>query len=134
MASHGRYLPAYVTKEFDEYLKCGRLEQGNWEAAQNLQAKVEKYRRANPYYLLYLSDEALALEQYDEAISLLRRAIKKKKDDHTLHFALAKTQYLSGEKTAAENSLARARELAPQDMLVYYARPLNELIVEKQPL
>jgi ribosomal protein S27E len=28
LASHGRYLPAYVTKEFDEYLKCGRLEYG----------------------------------------------------------------------------------------------------------
>jgi len=28
LASHGRYLPAYVTKEFDEYLKCGRLEHG----------------------------------------------------------------------------------------------------------
>ena len=26
LASHGRFLPAYVTKEFDEYLKCGRLE------------------------------------------------------------------------------------------------------------
>ena len=28
LASQGRYLPAYVTKEFDEYLKCGRLEHG----------------------------------------------------------------------------------------------------------
>ena len=28
LASHDRYLPAYVTKEFDEYLKCGRLEYG----------------------------------------------------------------------------------------------------------
>jgi hypothetical protein len=28
LASHGRYLPAYVTKEFDEYLKCGILEHG----------------------------------------------------------------------------------------------------------
>ena len=28
LAGHGRYLPAYVTKEFDEYLKCGRLEHG----------------------------------------------------------------------------------------------------------
>jgi len=28
LASHGRHLPAYVTKEFDEYLKCGRLEHG----------------------------------------------------------------------------------------------------------
>ena len=28
LASHGKFLPAYVTKEFDEYLKCGRLEHG----------------------------------------------------------------------------------------------------------
>jgi len=28
LASHGKYLPAYVTKEFDEYLKCGMLEHG----------------------------------------------------------------------------------------------------------
>ena len=28
LASHGRFLPAYITKEFDEYLKCGRLEYG----------------------------------------------------------------------------------------------------------
>ncbi len=28
LASHGKFLPAHVTKEFDEYLKCGRLEHG----------------------------------------------------------------------------------------------------------
>ncbi len=28
LASHSKYLPAYVTKEFEEYLKCGRLEHG----------------------------------------------------------------------------------------------------------
>jgi len=28
LASHGKNLPAYVTKEFDEFLKCGRLEFG----------------------------------------------------------------------------------------------------------
>jgi len=28
LASNDKYLPAYVTKEFDEYLKCGRLEHG----------------------------------------------------------------------------------------------------------
>ena len=28
MARHGKFLPAYVIKEFDEYLKCGRLEHG----------------------------------------------------------------------------------------------------------
>jgi len=28
LASHDKYLPAYVIKEFDEYLRCGRLEHG----------------------------------------------------------------------------------------------------------
>jgi len=28
LASHGRYLPAYMTEEFDEYLKCGMLKHG----------------------------------------------------------------------------------------------------------
>jgi hypothetical protein len=28
LATHDKYLPAYITKEFDEYLKCGRLEHG----------------------------------------------------------------------------------------------------------
>ena len=28
LASHGRRLPTFITKEFDEYLKCGRLEHG----------------------------------------------------------------------------------------------------------
>ena len=28
LASHGKYLPAYVMKEFDEFLKCGILEHG----------------------------------------------------------------------------------------------------------
>jgi len=28
LASQGKYLPAFVTREFDAYLKCGRLEHG----------------------------------------------------------------------------------------------------------
>ena len=106
-------------------------EQGNFAAAAELEPRVERYRRKNPYYLLRLSNEALELEQYDESISLLRSAIRKKKDDHKLHFALAKSQYLSGELTAAEDSLLRARELAPEDMVVYYERPLGELVVDQ---
>ena len=107
------------------------LAQEDLEAAEVLQAKVEKYRNSNPYYLLKLSDEALAQAKFEESISLLQRAIRKKKDDHQLHFALAKTQYLSGEITAAEGSLVRARKLAPQDMLTYYDQPLDVLLAEE---
>ena len=107
------------------------VEQENFESAMELESKVERYRRSNPYYLLKLSDEALEQEQFEESISLLQSAIRRKRDDHKLHFALAKTQYLSGELAAAENSLIRARELAPQDMMVFYDRPLDELLAEK---
>jgi len=107
------------------------IEQEDFESAAELETRVERYRSKNPYYLLKLSDEALELDQFEESISLLQRAIRKKNDDHKLHFALAKTQYLSGEVVEAESSLMRARELAPEDMVVYYDRPLGELVSEQ---
>ncbi len=78
-----------------------------------------------------LSDEALEQARFEESIRLLQRAIRKKKNDHMLHFALAKTQYLSGERAAAEGSLIRARELAPANMIAYYGLPLDELIAKE---
>ena len=107
-------------------------QQGNLEAAQSLKPRVDRYRRNNPYYLLHLSNEALEQNQYEQSIDLLERAIKKKEDDHLLFYALAKTQYLSGEESEAEDSLMRARELAPTDKLAYYNRPLDELIAEER--
>ena len=106
--------------------------QEDYAAALSLQKKVEKYRRGNPYYLLKLSDEALGKQQYEESVNLLRRAIRAKDNDHNLYFALAKTQYLSGEIESAEDSLVRARELVPQNMMALYDRPLNELVAEEQ--
>jgi tetratricopeptide (TPR) repeat protein len=108
------------------------LELGDMEAAQALESRVERYRRNNPYYLLRLSYDALEQNNFDQSIDLLERAIRKKENDHLLFYALAKTQYLSGEHTAAQASLSRARELAPDDKLAYYSRPLDELIAEEK--
>jgi Flp pilus assembly protein TadD len=107
------------------------IEQENFKSAAELELKVEKYRMKNPYYLLKLSDEALVEHQYEESINLLQKAIRKKKNDHKLHFALAKTQYLSGDMEDAESSLIRARELAPRDMMVNYGRPLEALVADQ---
>ena len=106
------------------------LTQEDLSSAAQIEKEVEKYRQKNPYYLLYLSEEALMESRFEESKEFLQRAIRKKKNDHLLHFAMAKTQYLSGETEAAENSLLRARELAPQSMLAYYGRPLDELVAE----
>jgi len=107
-------------------------ERGDQQAARELQARVEKYRQNNPYYLLYQSELALESDRFEESLKLLNRAIREKENDHILYFYLAKTQYLSGDITAAERSLERARELAPQDMKANYARPLDELVAELQ--
>lgn len=107
------------------------IEQGKLGLAEEIESRVERYRRNNPYYLLKLSDLALANKQYRESIELLKSAIEKKDDDYKLHFALAKTQYLSGELAAAQKSLLRARELAPADVVAYYDRPLKELVDEQ---
>jgi len=107
------------------------LEQQDLESAENLWKKVDKYRQKNPYYLLLLSEEALEQARYEKSLSLLKKAIKKKDNDHLLYFALAKTQYLSGEVTDAENSMVLARGLAPEDMLTYYDQPLDVLLAEE---
>jgi tetratricopeptide (TPR) repeat protein len=107
------------------------VEQGKPDLAQEIASRVERYRRTNPYYLLKLSEEALENKHYQESIDLLQSAIKKKDDDYKLHFALARTQYLSGEVVAAEHSLLRARELAPKEIVANYERPLKELVTEQ---
>ena len=43
---------------------------------------------------------------------------------------MARTQYLSGETEAAQSSLSRARELAPESTLANYDRPLDVLAAE----
>jgi len=107
------------------------IDQGKLDLAADIAQRVERYRRNNPYYLLKLSDQALANKQYRQSIELLKSAIEKKDDDYKLHFALAKTQYLSGKLAEAQKSLLRARELAPADMVALYDLPLDELIKDK---
>jgi tetratricopeptide (TPR) repeat protein len=106
------------------------ISQENFEAAEALESRVERYRKKNPYYLLQLSEEALLVDDYEESLKLLNSAIRKKDNDHLLYFALAKTQYLSGARNEAMHNFARAQELAPISMASYYNRPLDELVAE----
>ena len=104
---------------------------GDLASASRLEKKVENYRARNPYYLLKMSEDALAETRYEESFDLLERAIEMKDDEHLFHFALARTQYLTGKTVAAEISLDRARALAPENRLADYTRPLHELVEEE---
>ena len=116
---------AALSNLYEVYLALGDL-----ESAAQLEDKVERYRQRHPYYLLALSKESLVENRFGEAVELLQRAVRKYTKDHQLYFALANAQYLSGDTEAAALSLLRARELAPENMIAYYDRPLDELAPE----
>ncbi|MCP5214058.1 MAG: tetratricopeptide repeat protein [Pseudomonadales bacterium] len=104
-------------------------QQGYQDKAQALLKKVEAYRQDNPYYLLMLSQKALVDMRYQEAIKILRKAIRHKDNEHRLHFALAKSFYLAGQLEQAEDSYQRAKELAPDPVLrSVYSKGLGELV------
>lgn len=89
------------------------LEEGDFIQADRLGSKVEKHRRKNPYYLHYLSYQAIDELRYDDAIKLLKRAIKINQEEYRFHLTLARSLFLSGELTPASLSLAQAKQLAP---------------------
>jgi len=101
---------------------------GNEREAADLEKRVERYRRRNPYYLLSLGEQALDEARYADAIDLFEQAIERKPDEHRFHFELARAQFLLGNTQAAEASLERARELAPVDLVAFYAKPMAELV------
>ncbi len=92
-------------------------QQGEFEAAMALQARVDRHRRNNPYYLMHLSAEALAEGRLADSRELLQQAIELKGREYRFHYELARTLAAEGDLAAAENSLARAVALAPEDAL-----------------
>jgi Flp pilus assembly protein TadD len=91
-------------------------EDENFEAAQQLERRVERNRRKNPYYLHHLAEIANEEQRYSDAVTLLNRAIRIKENEYRFHYTLAQSQSLSGNPEIAEASLDRARQLAPPNL------------------
>ncbi|MDZ7770450.1 MAG: tetratricopeptide repeat protein [Woeseiaceae bacterium] len=62
---------------------------GRAAAAHKYQDRLERYRRKNPYYLNYLAQGEVVAGNYDSAIRLAKKAIRKRSDEHRFHFTLA---------------------------------------------
>ena len=88
-------------------------EDGNLEKAEAIQARVEKNRRRNPYYLHYLAETAFAERELEEAIDYAKRAIRLEDDEYRFHYTLAQLRYQEGEMQRAREALDRALQLAP---------------------
>lgn len=91
------------------------FEQGDFARAEQMEARVEKYRKKNPWYMYQLSAEAVDEQRYGEAVDLLEDAIKINGKEYRFHIALARAWLLNGDNQAAQQSLERARRLAPPD-------------------
>ena len=57
--------------------------------------------------------EAVDEGRYDDAVRLIRRAIRIKEEEYRFHISLASYLAVSGEEDKALKSLERARQLAP---------------------
>ncbi len=95
---------------------------GNLQAAAELQKRVDKNRRKNPYYLAYLSELALEEGRLDDSSKLAERAVKLQQNEYRFHYQLARALAREGKLAEAEASLQRAKELAPAEMAASMAQ------------
>jgi tetratricopeptide (TPR) repeat protein len=95
---------------------------GNIEAAQDLEKRVARNRKNNPYYLSHQSEEAFEEGRYADSQKLLEKALRIHDGEFRFHYQLARTLVVQGKKSAALASLQRAIELAPPDFPVSVAQ------------
>lgn len=100
---------------------------GNLHAAAELQKRVDKNRRKNPYYLSHLSAVAFEEGRLEESRKLAERAVSLNQGEYRFHYQLARTLIQEGKKPEAEASLQRALELAPEDLSRELLGSLDEL-------
>jgi tetratricopeptide (TPR) repeat protein len=95
---------------------------GDLAAAGELEKRVEKNRRKNPYYRAYLAAEALEEGRVADSKNLLLKAVDLNDHEYRFHYDLARTLVLEGDHEKALSSLQRALELAPRDFQVSVAQ------------
>lgn len=105
------------------YLKTGRKEDAAY-----YEKEVASFRDKNPYYHFSLGRIAFDSGLNEEAVKEFREAIRKKKDEHLFHYALAITYIELKDYKKAEKSLKKAKLFAwDSDQKDYYNRALENL-------
>lgn len=107
--------------------------QGDSEKAAMYRKKVMRHRRGNPYYRYQRARDAYEAEEYDTAISHLKYAIRKKKNEDQFYYLLGMCYVQKGDQRAARRWLARAEEVAATDALKHrYSSKLEMLLSEME--
>jgi tetratricopeptide (TPR) repeat protein len=88
-------------------------EDGNLDAAEKLNARVERNRQKNPFYMQHLAEVAIEEQRYSDAIELAQRAIRMDTTEYRFYYTLAQAQYQAGKINLSQTSLDQARKRAP---------------------
>ena len=108
-------------------------QQGDSERAAMYRKRVMNHRRDNPYYRYQRARDAYEAEDYGTAISHLKYAIRKKKNEDQFYFLLGMCYLQKGDQRAARRWLARAKEVAATDALKHrYSSKLEMLLSEME--
>jgi tetratricopeptide (TPR) repeat protein len=103
-------------------------ERGDDALADQYRERVRRYQQRNPYYHYSLASSAYKDRRPREAVELIDKAIRLKKDEHQFYYLRSLALYDLGDMDAARRDLARARDFAERgDLRSLYATKIAAL-------
>jgi len=93
--------------------------------------RVARHRAQNPYFRFQRAREAFLAMDYDTAISHLKYAIRKNRNEDQFYFLLGMCYLQKGNEQAARRWLARAEEVAATDVLKRRYSSKLEMLLSK---
>ncbi|MBN1378280.1 MAG: tetratricopeptide repeat protein [Gammaproteobacteria bacterium] len=85
---------------------------GKSELADKYNAKLERYHRKNPYYLIRLAKKEIEAGDYSKALKFTKSAIRKYDEEHEFYFIAAKIYAHMGDTEKAMENLKNAEKYA----------------------
>jgi Flp pilus assembly protein TadD len=104
---------------------------GKAERVQEYRARVQAYRERNPYYHYAVAARAYEHRQFTTALSVLRKALRLKHDEHEFHTLRGETLTALGRPREAQHSFERAREFESIEYARNQARVRFEGLVDR---
>lgn len=103
-------------------------QRGLQSLAREYRERIRRHQLRNPYFHLFLAEQAYAEGRAEAALASIDQAIRLRKDEHRFHYVRAVILTHIGRHEASRASLERAREYASVAQLQeIYDRKLNEL-------
>ena len=105
---------------------------GRLREADELRGRLERHRQQNPYYRYQQAQAAYAAARYDVAIAQLRFAISRKANEDRFYALLGLAYLRRGDPASAQRWIARAEEVAGDEVLRQTYHSKMELLRKNQ--